>query len=82
MNGGDNDSGPTPAEFGLRLEDLGTDPRGDAGYENIKGALVTAVDPASFAEDIGFASRRTPITEVNHTLGEFSGRISQSRFWA
>ncbi len=26
-----------------------------AGYENMKGVLVTEVDPASFAEDIGFA---------------------------
>ena len=31
-----------------------------------KGALVTAVDPASFAEDIGFA-RGDVISEVNHT---------------
>src|SRR5579864_5472791 len=61
-----NENGPTPAEFGLRLEDLGTDRARRAGYENMKGALVTAVDPASFAEDIGFA-RGDVITEVNHT---------------
>jgi len=61
-----NDSGPTPAEFGLRLEDLGTDRARRAGYENMKGALVTEVDPASFAEDIGFA-RGDVIVEVNHT---------------
>ncbi len=66
VNGGSNDNGPTPAEFGLRLEDLGTDRARRAGYENMKGALVTAVDPASFAEDIGFA-RGDVITEVNHT---------------
>ena len=60
-----SDNGPTPAEFGLRLEDLGTDRARRAGYENMKGALVTAVDPASFAEDIGFA-RGDVITEVNH----------------
>jgi serine protease Do len=66
VNGGSNDSGPTPAEFGLRLEDLGTDRARRAGYENMKGALVTAVDPASFAEDIGFA-RGDVITEVNHS---------------
>ena len=65
VNGGGNDNGPTPAEFGLRLEDLGTDRARRAGYENMKGALVTAVDPASFAEDIGFA-RGDVITEVNH----------------
>jgi serine protease Do len=65
VNGGGNDNGPTPAEFGLRLEDLGTDRARRAGYENMKGALVTAVDPASFAEDVGFA-RGDVITEVNH----------------
>ena len=65
VNGGGNDNGPTPAEFGLRLEDLGTDRARRAGYENMKGALVTAVDPASFAEDVGF-TRGDVITEVNH----------------
>jgi len=60
------ESGPTPAEFGLRLEDLGSDRARRAGYENMKGALVTEVDPASFAEDIGFA-RGDVIAEVNHT---------------
>ena len=55
-----------PVEFGLRLEDLGTDRAKRAGYENIKGVLVTAADPASFAEDIGF-TRGDVIVEVNHT---------------
>lgn len=64
-NEASNDNGPTPAEFGLRLEDLGTDRAKRAGYENMKGALVTEVDPASFAEDIGFA-RGDVISEVNH----------------
>jgi serine protease Do len=63
--GGNSENGPTPAEFGLRLEDLGTDRARRAGYENMKGALVTSVDPASFAEDIGF-TRGDVITEVNH----------------
>jgi len=65
-NGASNDNGPTPAEFGLRLEDLGTDRARRAGYENMKGALVTEVDPASFAEDIGF-TRGDVIAEVNRT---------------
>ena len=65
-NGGNNDNEPTPAEFGLRLEDLGTDRARRAGYENMKGVLVTEVDPASFAEDIGFA-RGDVISEINHT---------------
>jgi serine protease Do len=65
-NGGNTDNEPTPVEFGLRVEDLGTERARRAGFENIKGVLVTEVDPASFAEDIGFA-RGDVITEVNHT---------------
>lgn len=64
-NGGNSDNGPTPVEFGLRVEDLGTDRARRAGFENMKGVLVTEVDPASFAEDIGFV-RGDVITEVNH----------------
>ena len=65
-SGANSENGATPAEFGLRIEDLGTDRARRAGYENMKGALVTEVDPASFAEDIGFV-RGDVITEVNHT---------------
>jgi serine protease Do len=76
---GSSESGPTPAEFGLRLEDLGTDRARRAGYENMKGALVTAVDPASFAEDVGF-TRGDVITEVNHTpvnsVAEYRSAVS------
>jgi serine protease Do len=65
-NGGNSEGGPTPVEFGLRVEDLGTDRARRAGFEDMKGVLVTEVDPASFAEDIGFV-RGDVITEVNHT---------------
>src|SRR5712671_6569895 len=64
-NGGNSENGPTPVEFGLRVEDLGTDRARRAGFEDMKGVLVTEVDPASFAEDIGFV-RGDVITEVNH----------------
>lgn len=74
-NGSNNDSGPTPTEFGLRLEDLGTERARRAGYENIKGVLVTEVDPASFAEDIGFL-RGDVIAEVNHAA---VGSVSEYR---
>ncbi len=63
-NEASSESGPTPAEFGLKLEDLGTDRARRAGYENMKGVLVTEVDPASFAEDVGFM-RGDVIAEVN-----------------
>jgi S1-C subfamily serine protease len=78
-NASGNESGATPAEFGLRLEDLGTDRAKRAGYENMKGALVTAVDPASFAEDVGF-TRGDVIAEVNHvavnSVAEYRRAIS------
>ncbi|MBZ5642354.1 MAG: Do family serine endopeptidase [Acidobacteriia bacterium] len=77
--GGSSDNGPTPAEFGLRLEDLGSDRAKRAGYENMKGVLVTEVDPASFAEDIGFG-RGDVITEVNHvavnSVAEYRSTVS------
>jgi serine protease Do len=74
-NQSSNDNGTTPAEFGLRLEDLGTDRAKRAGYENMKGVLVTEVDPASFAEDIGFV-RGDVITEVNRAA---VGSVSEYR---
>ncbi len=77
--GNNNDSGPTPAEFGLRLDDLGSARAKRAGYENMKGALVTEVDPASFAEDIGFV-RGDVITEVNraavNSVAEYRRAVS------
>src|SRR3979490_2857402 len=40
-NGGNSENGPTPVEFGLRVEDLGTDRARRAGFEDMKGVLVT-----------------------------------------
>jgi serine protease Do len=78
-NGSNNGVGPAPAEYGLHVEDLGTDLARRAGFENMKGALVTEVDPASFAEDIGF-TRGDVITEVNHvvvgSLAEYRRAVS------
>ena len=78
-NAANSESEPAAAEFGLRLEDLGTDRAKRAGYENMKGALVTEIDPASFAEDIGF-TRGDVITEVNHisvgTVAEYRRVVS------
>jgi serine protease Do len=65
-NGNNNGSSPAPVEYGLRVEDLGSERARRAGFENMKGVLVIEVDPASFAEDIGFA-RGDVITEVNRT---------------
>jgi S1-C subfamily serine protease len=46
----------------------------------MKGALVTEIDPASFAEDIGFA-RGDVIVEVNHvpvnSVAEYRHAVSE-----
>jgi serine protease Do len=55
----------SPVEFGLRVEDL-TQGRGRRlSMEGQHGVVVTGVEPASFAEDIGF-SQFDVIAEVNH----------------
>jgi len=64
-NDRNNGSGPTPTEFGLHIEDLGSERARRAGFEDLRGVLVTEIAPASFAEDVGFA-RGDVITEVNH----------------
>jgi serine protease Do len=53
-----------PVEFGLRVEDLSADIARKIGIDKETGVVVTEVDPASFAEEIGFA-RGDVITEVN-----------------
>ena len=55
-----------PAEFGLRVEDLTSERARRVGMDGEKGVLVTGVEPASFADDLGFAQGDV-ITEVNHT---------------
>src|ERR1700726_3631847 len=53
-----------PTEFGLHVQDLTPDRAHRVGMDTQKGVLVTEVEPASFAEDIGFAQRDV-IAEVN-----------------
>src|ERR1700688_367510 len=53
-----------PTEFGLHVQDLTPDRAHRVGMDSQKGVLVTEVEPASFAEDIGFAQRDV-IAEVN-----------------
>jgi serine protease Do len=53
-----------PAEFGLRVESLTPDRAQRVGIEGQKGVVVTDVDPASFADDLGF-TRGDVIVEIN-----------------
>src|SRR6202790_3622862 len=62
---GDQPGETAPTEFGLHVEELTPDRGHRVGMEGQKGVLVTEIDPASFADDLGF-SRGDVITEVNH----------------
>ncbi len=53
-----------PSEFGLRVEEFTPARASRAGLEFVKGVQVTAVEPASFAEDLQFFPGDI-ITEVN-----------------
>jgi serine protease Do len=55
----------TPSEFGLRVESLTPERASRVGMEGQRGVLVTDVDPASFADDLGF-NRGDVIAEINH----------------
>jgi len=61
---GDQPGESAPAEFGLRVDSLTPDRASRVGMEGQRGVLVTDVDPASFADDLGF-SRGDVITEIN-----------------
>jgi len=65
----DDDSAQTPDEqpgqFGLHAEDLTPDLARKLGMGKLTGAVISEVEPASFAEDIGFL-RGDVITEINH----------------
>ena len=54
-----------PGQFGLHVEDLTPDLSHKLGMGNMTGVVVSEVEPASFAEDVGFA-RGDVITEINH----------------
>jgi serine protease Do len=53
-----------PSEFGLHVEELTPERGRRVGVEAQKGIIVTEVEPASFAEDLGFG-RGDVIIEIN-----------------
>lgn len=53
-----------PGEFGLRVEELTPELSRRLGIEERKGVIVAQVEPASFADDLGFRTRDI-IVEVN-----------------
>src|SRR5713226_7638488 len=61
---GDQPGETAPTEFGLHVEELTPDRGHRVGVEGQKGVLVTQVEPASFADDLGFG-RGDVISQVN-----------------
>jgi len=62
-----------PLKFGLHVETLSPERARHLRMEGQRGVIVSAVDPGSFAEDIGFAPGDV-IVEVNHnTVDTFNG---------
>jgi serine protease Do len=61
---GDQPGEAAPAEFGLRVDELTPERARKVGLEGQRGVLVTEVDPASFADDLGFG-RGDVVAEVN-----------------
>jgi len=53
-----------PADLGMRVEDIGANGTRRSDFLNNRGTVVSAVDPATFAEDAGFL-RGDLIQEIN-----------------
>jgi serine protease Do len=60
------DQNQEPGQFGLHVEELTPDMAHKLGMGSVEGVVVSEVEPATFAEDVGFA-RGDVITEINHT---------------
>src|SRR5438067_4628723 len=61
---GDQPGETAPPEFGLHVEELTPERGHRVGMEGQKGVLVTEVEPASFADDLGFG-RGDVISTIN-----------------
>jgi serine protease Do len=74
------DQGEEADQFGLHLEDLTPDLARKLGMPKVTGAVVTEVDPASFAEDVGF-SRGDVVIEINHapvtSLSDYKAQMAR-----
>jgi serine protease Do len=65
VTGAQGDHSGEPGQFGLHVEELTPDLSRRLGMGKLTGPVITEVEPASFAEDIGFL-RGDVITEINH----------------
>src|SRR5271165_1947674 len=69
-----------PPEFGLHVKELTPERARQLGMDGSKGVLVSEVEPASFADDVGFG-RGDVIAEVNRqgvtSVAEYQKAVSQ-----
>jgi serine protease Do len=69
-----------PPEFGLHVEDLTPQLSKKIGLDGVKGVVVSDIDPASFADDLGFG-RGDVVAEVNRqsvtNVDEYKKAIAQ-----
>jgi serine protease Do len=74
------DQSEEPGQYGLHAEDLTPDLGHKLGMDKVSGAVITEVEPASFAEDIGFA-RGDVVIEINHSpvssLADYRAQMSK-----
>src|ERR1700704_2709535 len=61
---GDQPGEAAPVEFGLHVEELTPDRGHRVGMDGQKGVMVTEIEPATFADDLGFG-RGDVIAEIN-----------------
>jgi len=62
---GDQSEEEGATDFGLHVEDITPDLQQRLGLDQASGVIVTQIEPASFAEDVGFG-RGDVVQEVNH----------------
>src|SRR5882762_3505362 len=72
---GDRPGETAPAEFGLHVEDLTPDRGRRVGMDAHEGVMVTEIDPATFADDLGF-TRGDVVSMIN---GEAVSSVSDYR---
>jgi serine protease Do len=77
---GDQPGEAAPSEFGLHVEELTPERGHRVGIEGQKGVIVSAVEPASFAEDLLF-TRGDVITEINrqpiNSVADYRAAVSK-----
>ncbi|HUO33492.1 MAG TPA: Do family serine endopeptidase [Candidatus Acidoferrum sp.] len=74
------DQSEDAGQYGLHAEELTPEIASKLGMSKVTGVVVTEVDPATFAEDTGFA-RGDVITEINHvpvtTMAQYHAQMSK-----